>query len=396
MRHGSCGAIPPLLSELSNPHFCQTQLAASPGTPTPQAASHRAMPRATPPLHLAIQSIPIQLQFHRPWRITPWSGTSSSACALPSRRISAKEASFAAMPVRIQSTTSATFSFTFSFSAMSVAIRASHPSAANLAARLELHQLPHSHTHRLGNAYLNLRLVRELEALEARHCAAIHHLVVTPVAAAHVLPVAGASIHPTWFHPSFVHRLTKRTVDGSLPAVSGQRGAIVPCLASSLHQQACRLVHPGPSLNIGSTLDHGAFGPKDGALAVMVAGAIDTIPMSKPSASSLRAASLGTIAPCPLFSISAYRAASAGDARDRWVSSRPLECCCVQSASVSTLSSTSIARPSMTEFLDEHTAHAGFTEPSLILCRQNSCNHLTETDREQSTLAQATARDTVT
>ena len=55
-----------------------------------------------------------------------------------------------------------------------------------------LHQQPHSHTHRLGNAHLNLRIVRELEALEALHCAAIHQ-VVTPVVAAHVLPVVRAS-----------------------------------------------------------------------------------------------------------------------------------------------------------------------------------------------------------
>ena len=123
-----------LLSELGSPHSCQTQFAPCSGrTPMPHASLPQAMLRATLQLHLAIPSNPIQPSVPSSWRIMPWLETSSSACALPSRRTSAEGASFAAVPDRIHSTTSATISFTFTFS--SVSVPALHPSAASLAAR---------------------------------------------------------------------------------------------------------------------------------------------------------------------------------------------------------------------------------------------------------------------
>ena len=174
------------------------------------------------------------------------------------------------------------------------------------------------------------------------------HLSQNGYGPAHVHPVARASIRP-------IHQLRKRTVDGSLAVVSGQRGVFVPCLACSLRHQDCRQVHPGPVHIIGSR--HRAIGPKDGALAVVEAGAIDRISMSQPSASSSCAALLGTIAPCLLRA-----------------STKPSGCSCVHSARVGMSSSTT--RPSETEFLNALIAHAGSTEPSLILCRQNSLQPL--------------------
>ena len=73
---------------------------------------------------ISVESDPAS--FPSSWWIIPWLETSSSACALPSRRTSAEGASFVAVPDRIHSTTSATISFTFSFS--SVSVPASHSS----------------------------------------------------------------------------------------------------------------------------------------------------------------------------------------------------------------------------------------------------------------------------
>ena len=67
----------------------------------------QAMLRATLQLHLAIPSNPIQLQFHR--RIMPWLETSSSVCALLSRRISADASLGARCWTRIHSSNFASF-----------------------------------------------------------------------------------------------------------------------------------------------------------------------------------------------------------------------------------------------------------------------------------------------
>ena len=113
------GAIPPLLSELSSQHSCQTQFAACSGTPMPQVSSPHAMPRATPQLHLAIPSIPIQLPFHRHGGSFP-----GSRPVLPPVRCHQNALRFRLSVVRSGARQDplhhfGTFSFTFTFSSVS-------------------------------------------------------------------------------------------------------------------------------------------------------------------------------------------------------------------------------------------------------------------------------------
>ena len=145
------------------------------------------------------------------------------------------------------------------------------------------------------------------------------------------------------------------------------------CPAGTLRHQYCRQVHPGPCTSLAPVTE--PSDPKDGALAVV---------------GSWRHRS-----PFPCRSLQRHPPAPRCLAR-----SLPARCelqpghhgaVGVHSARVGM--SISTTRPSETEFQNALIAHARSTEPSLILCRQKTiCNHLTQTAREQPTLAQATAR----